>query len=101
MTTLPDQDSALSLARDLVEARLAACVNVLPPCRSIYRWQGELHEDGETPVFIKTGVGNYDRVEAFIRARHPYQLPELLAIDMTHGLPGYLAWVAAETTEHA
>ncbi len=99
MTTLPDQDSALSLGRELVEARLAACVNVLPPCRSIYRWQGELHEDGETPVFIKTAAGNYGRVEDFIRTRHPYALPELVAMDITQGLTGYLAWLAAETTE--
>ncbi len=97
MTTLPDQASARTLARQLVESRLAACVNVLGPCQSIYHWQGKLHEDGEFPVIIKTAAGNYPRVEAFIRERHPYQLPELIAIDIAQGLPDYLAWIASAT----
>jgi len=99
-TTLPNQDSARQLARQLVEARLAACVNVMSPCQSIYRWQGKLNEDGEIPVIIKTSVANYDRLEAFVRENHPYELPELVALNITHGLPGYLAWLTEETTEH-
>jgi periplasmic divalent cation tolerance protein len=99
LTTLPDQDAARKLARQLVEARLAACVNVLAPCTSIYRWQGALNEDGEVPVIIKTAAENYGRVETFVRERHPYELPELVAIDIANGLPDYLAWVAAETLE--
>ncbi|NTV95798.1 MAG: divalent-cation tolerance protein CutA [Thiobacillus sp.] len=98
-TTLPDPESARDLARKLVEARLAACVNVMSPCRSIYRWQGELNEDGEIPLFIKTSAENYDRLEAFVRENHPYELPELVAMNITRGLPGYLAWLAEETTE--
>jgi periplasmic divalent cation tolerance protein len=101
LTTLPDQDAARSLARQLVAARLAACVNVLSPCQSFYRWQGVLNEDGEVPVIIKTTAENYGRLEQFVRERHPYDLPELVAINITHGLPEYLAWVAAETTENA
>lgn len=101
LTTLPDQDSARKLARQLVETRLAACVNVMSPCLSIYRWQDKLNEDGEIPVIIKTRAENYERLEAFVREHHPYELPELVALDITHGLPGYLAWLAAETTEHA
>lgn len=100
-TTLPDQDSARQLAGQLVEARLAACVNVMSPCLSIYRWQGRLNEDGEIPLIIKTRADLYDRLEAFVRERHPYELPELVALDITHGLPGYLAWLAAETMEPA
>lgn len=100
-TTLPDQDSALELARQLVEARLAACVNVMSPCRSVYRWQGQLNEDGEIPLIIKTSAANYDRIEAFVRERHPYELPELVALDLTRGLPGYLAWLTEETTENS
>jgi periplasmic divalent cation tolerance protein len=100
MTTLPDQDSARALARQLVEARLAACVNILSPCQSIYRWQGALNEDGEIPVIIKTTAAHYDRIERFVRDKHPYELPELVAIDITHGLPEYLAWVTAETLEN-
>ncbi len=97
MTTFPDQETAQTLARQLVESRLAACVNVLGPCQSIYHWQGKLHEDGEFPVIIKTVAGNYPRVEAFIREHHPYQLPEVVAIDAAGGLPDYLAWIASET----
>lgn len=96
---MPDPESARDLARKLVEARLAACVNVMSPCRSIYRWQGELNEDGEIPLFIKTSAENYDRLEAFVRENHPYELPELVAMNITRGLPGYLAWLAEETTE--
>jgi periplasmic divalent cation tolerance protein len=95
MTTLPDAEAARSLARRLVEARLAACVNVLAPCLSIYRWRGELQEDGEVPLIIKTHGENYERIENFIRAQHPYELPEVVAIDVARGLPDYLAWVVA------
>ncbi|TCJ17101.1 divalent-cation tolerance protein CutA [Parasulfuritortus cantonensis] len=98
-TTLPDPDSARALARRLVETRVAACVNVMSPCQSIYRWQDKLNEDGEIPVIIKTCAENYDRLEALVRESHPYELPELVAIDITRGLPGYLAWIAAETME--
>jgi periplasmic divalent cation tolerance protein len=101
LTTLPDQDAARTLARLLVEARLAACVNVLAPCQSFYSWHGALNEDGEIPVIIKTRADNYGRVECFVREHHPYELPELVAIDITHGLPEYLAWVAAETLENS
>lgn len=76
-------------------------MSVLSPCQSFYRWQGTLNEDGEIPVIIKTIAENYDRLEDFVRTHHPYQLPELVAIDITHGLPDYLAWVAAETLETA
>jgi periplasmic divalent cation tolerance protein len=99
-TTLPDQESARNLARQLVEARLAACVNVLSPCQSVYRWQGRLNEDGEVPLIIKTSAARYDRLEAFVRDQHPYEMPELVALDITRGLPGYLAWLSDETTEH-
>ncbi|MFZ5483326.1 MAG: divalent-cation tolerance protein CutA [Pseudomonadota bacterium] len=100
LTTLPDPETARTLARQLVEARLAACVNVLSPCLSIYRWQGEWNEDGEIPVIIKTRADLYPRLEAFVKDHHPYQTPELIALNITHGLPGYLAWIAGETTEH-
>ncbi len=99
LTTLPDQDAARNLARQLVEARLAACVNILAPCTSVYHWQGVLNEDGEIPVIIKSTAANYSRIEALIREHHPYELPELITIDITNGLPAYLAWVAAETLE--
>lgn len=97
LTTLPDQESARQLARLLVEERLAACVNVLAPCHSIYHWEGALQENGEVPVIIKTMQDRYAALEAYLRARHPYETPEILAIDNVQGLPDYLAWVSRET----
>jgi periplasmic divalent cation tolerance protein len=97
-TNLPDETSARSLADHLVSARLAACVNVLAPCRSVYRWQGKVEDATEVPLLIKTTAQRYPEVEAAIRARHPYELPEVVAVPIGPGLPAYLAWVAAETT---
>ena len=98
ITNLPDATSADVLAEALVEARLAACVNILAPCRSVYRWQGKTESAAETPVLIKTTTERYALLEAAIRQHHPYELPEIVAVSIEHGLPEYLAWVAAETT---
>lgn len=99
LTNLPDAASARALAGHLVEARLAACVNILAPCRSVYRWEGGIEDVEETPLLIKTTAARYAALEAAIRARHPYELPEIVAVPITHGLPDYLGWVAAETTD--
>jgi periplasmic divalent cation tolerance protein len=99
MTNLPDADSAEALAAALVEARVAACVNILAPCRSVYRWQGKVEAAAETPMLIKTTTDRYAALEAAIRAHHPYELPEIVAIPVVRGLPEYLAWVADETRE--
>jgi periplasmic divalent cation tolerance protein len=98
-TNLPDEASAQSLATALVSERLAACVNVLAPCRSTYRWQGAIENAQETPVLIKTTESRYAALEAAIRARHPYELPEIVAVPVAHGLPEYLSWIAAETLD--
>jgi periplasmic divalent cation tolerance protein len=100
LTNLPDATSARSLADALVGARLAACVNILAPCRSVYRWQGQVEDAEEVPLLIKTTVERYAALEAAIRRQHPYELPEIVAVPITRGLPDYLAWVAAETTDH-
>ena len=97
LTNLPDQGAAEKLAHVLVEARAAACVNVLAACRSIYRWEGAVETAGEIPLLIKTTAENYPQVEAIVRANHPYDVPELIATPITHGLPAYLDWVAKET----
>lgn len=96
-TNLPDEASAQSLAAALVSERLAACVNILAPCRSTYRWQGAIEHAQEIPVLIKTTQSRYATLEAAIRARHPYELPEIVAVPVAHGLPDYLSWIAAET----
>jgi len=97
LTTLPDDASARALASSLVHQRLAACVNILAPCRSVYRWQGAIESAEEIPLLIKTTTARYTALEAAIRAGHPYELPELIAVPIAHGLPDYLSWVAAET----
>ncbi|WP_300317881.1 divalent-cation tolerance protein CutA [Accumulibacter sp.] len=95
LTNLPDRPSAEALARELVEARLAACVNILAACRSVYRWQGEIETANEVPLLIKTSGERYAALETAIRDRHPYQLPEVIALPVSAGLPDYLAWVAS------
>ena len=97
LTQMPDHASALALARSLVEGRLAACVSVGAPLDSLYHWRGKIETAREVPVAIKTRAGRYAAVEAAIVARHPYELPEVLAVPMVHGLERYLDWIAAET----
>jgi periplasmic divalent cation tolerance protein len=98
LTNAPSADSARHIARSLVDARLAACVNILPACQSVYRWQGAVEEAAEVPVLIKTTAAHYAAVEAAIRLAHPYELPEIIAVPVERGLPGYLSWVATETS---
>ncbi|MCP5267740.1 MAG: divalent-cation tolerance protein CutA [Zoogloeaceae bacterium] len=97
ITNCPDATSADALASALVEQGLAACINVLAPCRSIYRWQGEIERADEIPLLIKTSADRYGELEAAIQARHPYDVPEIIALPISHGLPDYLQWLAAET----
>ena len=96
-SNLPDQASAAKLAAVLIEQRLAACVNVQAPCSSVYRWQGKVETATEVPVIIKTTRERYPALEAAIRAHHPYELPEIIAVPLVAGLPAYLEWVHTET----
>lgn len=98
ITTLPDVASARALADTLVGGRLAACVSLQSPCRSVYRWQGQIEAAEEIPLWIKTTAERYPALEAAIRAHHPYELPEILAVPVERGLPDYLDWIARETT---
>jgi periplasmic divalent cation tolerance protein len=97
ITNLPDRAAAEKLADVLVEKRVAACINILAPCRSVYRWQGAVQHEEEHPVLVKTTLQAYPELEAQIRAHHPYELPEIVAVPIERGLPAYLDWVAAET----
>ena len=89
LTNLPERAAA---------ERLAACVNILAPCRSVYRWQGAVRHDEEHPLLIKTTAERYPALEQALRSGHPYELPEIIAVSIERGLPAYLQWVAAETT---
>lgn len=97
ITNLPDSESAGKLARQIVESNAAACVNQLAPCTSTYRWQGNIENACEVPLLIKTTQAAYPRLEALIRAAHPYELPEIIAVPVSSGLPAYLDWVSQET----
>jgi periplasmic divalent cation tolerance protein len=98
LTNLPDREAALRLGHDLVTRRLAACVNVLSACASVYRWKGEMETTAEVPVLIKTRIARYAEVEAAIRELHPYELPEIVAVPAVRGLDEYLQWVSDETS---
>ncbi len=98
LSNLPDRASAENLARLLVEHRLAACVNVLSPCRSVYRWKGKVEDAEEFPVLIKTTRERYPALETAIRKNHPYELPEIIAFPLAAGLQAFVDWVASETS---
>ena len=98
LTNLPDRAAAVKLAQELVARRLAACVNVLAECTSVFRWKGVVENAAEVPVLIKTRAARYEQVEAAIRELHPYELPEIIAVPVRRGHDEYLQWVADETT---
>jgi periplasmic divalent cation tolerance protein len=97
LTNLPDRAAAERLADLVIEKKLAACVNILAPCRSVYRWKGAVQHDDEHPMLVKTTVERYPELEKALRAAHPYELPEIIAVPVERGLAAYLDWVAAET----
>jgi periplasmic divalent cation tolerance protein len=96
LTNLPDSDSAFNLAREVVQLRLAACANVLPPVTSFYRWEGREEEATEVPVLIKSTAERYPDLELAIKRLHPHTVPEIVAWPIEGGLPAYLAWVEKE-----
>lgn len=96
LTNLPDQETAMALAQSLIGKRLAACVNVLDGCTSIYRWEGKIQTDREIPVLIKTRSDAYALLQAEILASHPYEVPEIIALPVDRGLQPYLEWVSTE-----
>ena len=98
LCTCPDTAVARDLAGGLVTSGLAACVNVLPEIRSIYRWHGELHEDPEVLLIVKSTQARYAELERWLVQRHPYDVPEVLALPVTGGAEPYLAWLTGQTT---
>jgi len=92
LVTVPAAE-ADALARSLVEDRIAACVNVLPGVRSTYRWQGEVETAEESLLLLKVPAEGSEGLPARVAARHPYDLPEVLLLDVADGLPEYLTWV--------
>ena len=97
--TCPDLDSAARLAETLVEERLAACVNVVPGLRSVYRWQGAVERSDEVLLLIKTTRPRLPALSARVLELHPHELPEVVAVEVAGGLSAYLDWVAEQTSD--
>src|SRR4051812_43746398 len=96
--TAPDSAVAERLARALIDERLAACVNILPGVRSLYRWQGKVCDDAEVLCLVKTRAALFERVKARIIELHPYEIPEVLAFAVADGSAAYLAWLREATS---
>ena len=96
-TTLPSAEKAAELGKALVEERLAACANLIPAVRSIYRWQGKLQDENEVLVLLKTRAEHLERLKLRILELHPYEVPEVLAVPVEAGYQPYLEWLAGET----
>lgn len=93
LCTCPDRSISESIAARVVEEDLAACVNVVPGITSTYMWQGQLHQDGELLLLIKSDRARFDALRDRVQELHPYQVPEIIALPVTDGLPAYLDWV--------
>ncbi|MCM1280261.1 MAG: divalent-cation tolerance protein CutA [Alistipes senegalensis] len=96
-STAPDRETAKRIAEALVGERLAACVSMLPGVFSVYRWQGQVEEAAEIGLMIKTTKRCFAALSARLKVLHPYEVPEVVAVQAADGLPAYLQWVAAET----
>ena len=98
ITTVPEMATAKTLADMLVARRLAACVNMLPGLVSVFRWHGKVEHAGEVLLLIKTTADQYAELEATLRGAHPYELPEIIALQSEQALAAYTAWVVQETS---
>jgi periplasmic divalent cation tolerance protein len=98
VTTADNRSILEKIGRNLVEKRLIACAQILGPIQSIYRWKGTVENANEWLLLMKSKASLYPAIEEEIRRQHPYELPEIIAIDIDKGLAGYLDWIANETS---
>ncbi len=99
VVTCGSSEEAERIARALVEARLAACVNILGPIRSIYRWEGKLNDDQEVLLIIKTSRSLFDQVRRAVEKAHSYEVPEVICLPIIDGAPNYLNWLTDSVAE--
>lgn len=99
LSTFPTADAARETARRAVDGGLAACANILPAVESIYRWKEKVESASEALVFFKTTIGKYQALEDQIRAHHSSEIPEVISLQLTSGLPDYLNWIAQSCGE--
>lgn len=97
LTTHPDAEQAKTLARGLLEERLAACINILPKMTSLYVWKNSIETGQENLLIIKTVPQKYTKLESYIKNQHPYELPEIIAVPIETGLADYLTWIQENT----
>jgi periplasmic divalent cation tolerance protein len=97
--TAPNNEDAQKIGRKLVSEKLAACVNILPGITSIYTWEGEICEDGEVLLIIKTRAALFDTLSTIVQAEHPYEVPEVIAVPITAGSASYLHWIKEATQQ--
>jgi periplasmic divalent cation tolerance protein len=97
LSTFPEIETARRIARELVTENLAACANIIPAIESIYRWQGKVEEERETLVLFKTRVARYAAFQDKLKSLHPYEVPEIICLEVRDGLPEYLNWVIENT----
>lgn len=96
--TVPSRQVGQQIAEALLGERLVACVNIVPQVTSIYRWQGDIHQDDELLLIAKTRAAHFEALAELVRRNHPYQVPEVIAAPLVAGSPAYLAWIEAETS---
>lgn len=101
VTTVGTEEQANLIARELIARRLAACVNIVPGVRSVYRWQGKIASDAEYLLIAKIRENEFEPVAAAIQELHSYDVPEILTFDVGRGDPDFLAWIAASTDKSA
>ena len=101
VTTVGTEEQAYLIAREIVARRQAACVNIVPGIRSIYRWKGKICKDGELLLLAKTLEGEFEGIAATIRELHSYELPEILSFAVTRGEQGFLDWIAGSVDKNA
>ncbi len=97
VTTTGDEESAVALARELIERRIVACVNILPRVRSLYRWKGAIEDDVECVLLMKTSAERYEALESALDELHAYEVPELIVLPIERGSAAYLGWIADST----
>ena len=93
LTTYPEEEAAKLFAEKIIKAKLAACINVLPEMSSIYVWDGKVEHGRECQLLIKTRKSKFDELSRFITDNHPYELPEIIEVPISNGLPNYLSWI--------